>query len=232
MIDYLYYCHHVRHEDNSNNNAVKILKKAFLIYINKCLVAPHVDENENDFMNSLENAYKANKIEVNLQLSKILKSEISSESDWNIVLSYIRQIISILGIKYTLMRNDEFIKYQANALCRSQTFNSLNYSYNMRNIEINLDSIHGVKGETHLATLILESYYRTHNIKKVKETILSNKKTKTTDYRHRVHYVAFTRPKGLLCITLLKEHVNDKDIEKLSLDWEIIDLESLLEDNF
>ena len=96
----------------------------------------------------------------------------------------------------------------------------------IRGRRIEFDTIHGVKGETHDATLYLETdrqrasdlnrilpYY---GVGKIGESYLF-------DYSRKLAYVGMSRPKKLLCVAM-----QDKTYEKskgvFTDDWEIIDL--------
>ncbi|WP_298769735.1 UvrD-helicase domain-containing protein [uncultured Shewanella sp.] len=100
---------------------------------------------------------------------------------------------------------------------------------NGRIIENEVATIHSVKGETHAATLVLETKNHEFDIGKLIEYILGDKSTKPIGVRKpkfmKQLYVAFSRPKNLLCVALDKsrfpiEHVNKKEYAG----WKIIDL--------
>lgn len=70
-----------------------------------------------------------------------------------------------------------------------------------RQVNIHLDSIHGVKGQTHLATLLLDTYYNGHFFKKLLTFLLSTK-CKNSNPPLEQAYVAMTRPTHLLCLAI------------------------------
>jgi len=73
-------------------------------------------------------------------------------------------------------------------------------------VDIRLGSIHSVKGETHLATLVLETYRYAHMLESVVDTLCGTPiKPMAKDIqkaRARLAYVAMTRPTHLLCLAL------------------------------
>lgn len=96
----------------------------------------------------------------------------------------------------------------------------------IRGRRIEFDTIHGVKGETHDATLYLETdrqgasdlnrilpYY---GIGRVGSSNLF-------DYSRKLAYVGMSRPKKLLCVAM-QAKTYEKSKEVFSTDWEIIDL--------
>ena len=89
------------------------------------------------------------------------------------------------------------------------------------NITLRFGSIHSVKGETHTATLVVDTFNDGHHLAKLKPWLLGEKahgttETKTLKARMRLHYVASTRPTKLLCLALRKDLVNENEIEALT----------------
>ena len=74
-------------------------------------------------------------------------------------------------------------------------------------VTIRVGSIHSVKGETHTATLVLETYFRDHHLSRLKPWLLGAKsggagQGKIITSSLKQHYVAFTRPTHLLCVAM------------------------------
>ncbi|MCS4244120.1 hypothetical protein M2418_003661 [Rhizobium sp. BIGb0125] len=74
-------------------------------------------------------------------------------------------------------------------------------------VKIRLGSIHSVKGETHTATLVLDSFFHDHHLSALKPWILGGKAGKGAEGsriqgRLKLHYVAMTRPAQLLCLAM------------------------------
>ncbi len=87
-------------------------------------------------------------------------------------------------------------------------------------ITVRLGSIHSVKGETHTATLVLESFNRTHHLKALKRWLLGTKtgggnENASTLRRLKLHYVAMTRPSRLLCVAMRADSFSDAEIDTL-----------------
>ena len=87
-------------------------------------------------------------------------------------------------------------------------------------VEIRVGSIHAVKGETHMATLVLETFYRTHHLSALKAWLTGRKtggngETPGTKSRLRLHYVAMSRPSHLLCIAMRADTLNDQEIGQI-----------------
>jgi hypothetical protein len=100
-------------------------------------------------------------------------------------------------------------------------------------VDIRLGSIHSVKGETHTATLVLDTFHLSHNLKSLKPWLLGKRvgdvDTKVTAidrYRLKQHYVAMTRPSQLLCLATRIDFLNTKEIAALRSTWRIADVTS------
>ena len=87
-------------------------------------------------------------------------------------------------------------------------------------VKIQVGSIHSVKGETHTATLVLETFYRAHHLRKLKDWLVGAKsggegEDDATRARLRQHYVAMSRPTHLLCLAMRDDALDDSEIDGL-----------------
>jgi DNA helicase-2/ATP-dependent DNA helicase PcrA len=87
-----------------------------------------------------------------------------------------------------------------------------------KEVTIHLGSIHAVKGETHTATLVLETFWHAHNLSSIKDWLIGKRSggagAKAREInRLKLHYVAMTRPSHLICIAMTKQGLlsNAKD---------------------
>ncbi|MGY5263559.1 UvrD-helicase domain-containing protein [Lactiplantibacillus plantarum] len=101
--------------------------------------------------------------------------------------------------------------------------NSFIFSHKDRQVEIKLGSIHSVKGQTHLATLLLETFLKTHDVKKILPFLEGKESKNSNDERMSLNYVALTRAKGMVCIALPESEISDKDEHLLrACGWDFI----------
>lgn len=97
-------------------------------------------------------------------------------------------------------------------------------------IQITIGSIHSVKGQTHTATLILETYFKKHYLEALKAWLLGQKSGKGREglenmRRLKLHYVAMTRPSHLLCLAMREDTFKDTELETLTeKGWRIVRL--------
>lgn len=96
-------------------------------------------------------------------------------------------------------------------------------------VRIRLGSIHSVKGETHTATLVLDSFFHKHHLSELKPWLLGERnggmKQKLRGRpelegsrmlgRLKLHYVAMTRPSHLLCLAMRRDAFIDSELEIL-----------------
>ena len=113
--------------------------------------------------------------------------------------------------------------------------NFYRYTEGGKTVKIRVGSIHSVKGETHDATLVLETYWHDHNLHSILNWLCDARRgCRNVGVRIRnrlkIHYVAMTRPSYLLCLAMKKTsfenakgEVNSEIFDKLSnLGWSIV----------
>lgn len=98
----------------------------------------------------------------------------------------------------------------------------------IRERRIEFNTIHGVKGETHDATLYLETDRKgASDLKRILPYYGAGKlgTSKLFDYSRKLAYVGMSRPRKLLCVAMQsKTYENSKGV--FDDEWEIIDLRS------
>lgn len=116
----------------------------------------------------------------------------------------------------------------------ARTDNLFSYPPDEPKVHVRLGSIHSVKGETHTATLVLESYFHDHHFEVLKPWLLGSRSGgfKSGNKlegprllgRLRLHYVAMTRPSHLLCVGMRKDCFVDEEIAILrARGWHVVD---------
>lgn len=116
---------------------------------------------------------------------------------------------------------------------KAQSANVLNYTADGKEIQILIDTIHGVKGETHTATLYLETYYYNDAgksyesqrlIEQIKGNRIKGKIGKRIMESLKMAYVGMSRPTDLLCFAVHQDHLTEDDFSELEANWDIIPL--------
>lgn len=95
-------------------------------------------------------------------------------------------------------------------------------------VQIRVGSIHSVKGQTHTATLVMETYYHEHQLKALKPWLLGQKRGKGKEKGVRIlsrlkqHYVAMTRPSHLLCLAMREDTFTTEELARLQhVPWRV-----------
>jgi len=93
-------------------------------------------------------------------------------------------------------------------------------------LPIRFDSIHGVKGETHAATLVVETFAKQHDLKELLPVLTAAQHGSQMRDSARGHckrvFVGMSRPSHLLCLAISAEHIADAQITALATSgWKI-----------
>ena len=121
---------------------------------------------------------------------------------------------------------------------RDHTYSTKNNIFEKDGIKIEVTTVHSAKGQTHTATLYMESYYyqdgRGDNVKsyesqRLLEQIKGNKIENMNDrgkQSTKMVYVGFSRPTHLLCFAVHKDRFREDDFKDK---WEITDITEYVE---
>lgn len=150
--------------------------------------------------------------------------------NWSNEENYVPKIIN---------KSKEFINKEFDFLISVE--NSKKEKTQTTEIDIKVSSVHAVKGQTHCATMYIESSYYKYETKKaqIKDILLgkdhtfkigekgkgknAGEKDAQAKQALKMMYVGFSRPTHLLCFVVLKENVKD-DIQNFkSKGWEVIE---------
>src|SRR5699024_160481 len=135
--------------------------------------------------------------------------------------------ITISNLEFSKWTELKDISLESVESLKDYSTNTFHYEYDNRKVAINLDSIHGVKGKTHLSTLILETFRNSHRLKNILpffyDSTCKKKVPQSKIDNLKCHYVAMTRPRGLLCLAIPFEKISAAEIKKLhTMGWNII----------
>ncbi|MUL10534.1 UvrD-helicase domain-containing protein [Aliivibrio fischeri] len=167
--------------------------------------------------------------EINQNIIGIQRSDLTCSNDWR---NNIKNLLTALGLLDSYDVLTDFISYAAPCAVADDEFVSANmYTEEVdgRNICIEVDTIHSVKGETHAATLILETKFYEYDVEQMLDYIIGTKKTKPKGVRKpkfmKQLYVAMTRPKHLVGLVIDKSRIPEAKREiAIASGWNIIDL--------
>lgn len=165
-------------------------------------------------------------------MQDLLLSEIHDETEWDTVKEKIKKMLEFFNLSFNANVRS-FLKWTPIADSNSKddipiSKENLYYYRDAetgRTVSLEFGSIHSVKGRTHLATLVLETFSGAHNIKSILGYLCGkspHKFTPTNSKRLKCQYVAMTRATALLCMAIPIEFV-DVECQKLLIKngWEI-----------
>lgn len=96
---------------------------------------------------------------------------------------------------------------------------SYRYCEDARYVDIDVGTIHSAKGQTHTATLVMETFYKQHDLGSLLPWILRDEcgsgphARKEEKERMRLVYTAMTRPSHLLCLAMRREAITQDSAE-------------------
>ena len=90
-------------------------------------------------------------------------------------------------------------------------------------MEIPSATVHSVKGETHAATLFLETLYHKYDSEYIADALCGDvfRGNKYAKSAVKVAYVAMSRPKYLLAYAIHRSRYSKLKAEKLKLIWDV-----------
>ncbi|WP_421383156.1 UvrD-helicase domain-containing protein [Bacillus salacetis] len=110
------------------------------------------------------------------------------------------------------------------------TNNVFHYTQGENNtIEIYIDTVAGVKGETHAATLFLETNYYSYDVKQLIGAFkgeMKGKRGKREISALKHAYVAMSRPTDLLCVAAQRSSIEGHEEELSSAGWDLVYVQS------
>ncbi|MCK4270577.1 MAG: UvrD-helicase domain-containing protein [Methanogenium sp.] len=219
MIDYLKLSINLVNETNEFHYGLNLFSKGLIRYIN--------ENNETKMINNIRNPYRFISNDLSLKnkenkdylewLYNLFKLEDLNEDKWNkdIKPELLKLVQTIT--KSDLPRNISFFNWNDSSDSISSNERNISTSnhfiFNEENnqIKIKLGSIHSIKGQTHFATLVLDTFWNGRNNKTNMIYLIDwltgdNKgipdSQKNQNNRLKCHYVAMTRPTDILCLAL------------------------------
>ena len=204
----------------------------------------YININSNNHIPATSNAFSAiiKQIPVSEQLNfrKLLKEilimPIIIKLEWSAIVTKIHNLVdnqfAIKGARSDILDWTLALDDNGEEKTSKDSANCFRYTdtESERSVCIHLGSIHSVKGRTHLATLVVETYWHNHNIYSILPWLYNNppkgKRGVRNTMRLKCHYVALSRAKGLICIALPSDDIKKDEISKLqTVGWNIIELQ-------
>lgn len=219
---------------------VKEVRKSLLSIICKCLRLCKVKHPVTGFyftpftlyqyLNSLDDLRISKKINDNITkwITSISQTEILKRE----IETYVSDLLETIGGQVNEDLKQFFTNPELEAASEKVENRIYSFATNGQEVQIHFDTIHGVKGETHSATLYLETFNRVYDIgSKILEFIISTERQRTRQrandaFRKRLPlgYVAMTRATHFICLAVHKDRYteNHKTYFDNSSEWNVI----------
>ena len=142
---------------------------------------------------------------------------------------YMNTFVNIFDKRNTLQKSSDFLNQEDISLQVIE--NTQNNIYLEEDFNIEIVTVHSVKGQTHCATLYLESFYyndggKSYESQRLADAFLGNaiqSPAKRVQQSLKMVYVGFSRPTNLLCVAIHKDRFNEY-LSQINKDiWEIVD---------
>lgn len=231
------------HFYDKKQTTLSMIRKNIFHALLKILRIENISTNENrlytisNLINYLKVNSERNYADLNLKVYQCCLKVIRNEKNQALsdLQTYIPVFISYFKENHRLSSKcSDFINNDTTGIDRtSQNHSSVSNMIEENNLKIEITSVHSVKGQTHDATLYLESYYyedgkgsnaKSYESQRLANQFLGNPFNLTTERAKqstKMVYVGFSRATQLLCIAIHKDRFEqylntiDRDI------WEI-----------
>lgn len=215
---------------NILNAFLKILR---LENINTTDDRPYTKKILIDFIHD-KDIQKYDELNLNLYNWSIGIIQEKTEDVWNGIKAYVPTLLEMFD--KTISASSDFINTDnAELPYEDAEILAPTNHYKEEGLEIEITSIHAVKGQTHCATLYLESYFqkdgngpnaKSYESQRLKDQFLGTQIQSTVGDRvkqsTKMAYVGFSRPTDLLCIAIHQDRFNAlKDTINTDM-WEIV----------
>jgi len=154
--------------------------------------------------------YKDFRNNIYIWIKRILKNE-SVDLLYEDIKNYFLLNIKKIWNNFNEIKCKDFIENKSVELSKEELECNNIYKSEKYNIEIELGTVHSVKGETHAATLYLETFYYDYDSNRIKSFICGeyekNKIKGRVKENLKIAYVAMSRPTHFLCLALHSERI-------------------------
>lgn len=162
---------------------------------------------------------------INIKLAEWCLDLYNDKSIFNDLKCFIRnEFFDILGIEVDEEVNDFLIASDLEEESTIEVKKDFTNIYEYESINIKIGTVHSVKGETHTATLYLETFWYKYEFERLIKYLKSSPAKKPSirvKTNLKIAFVGMSRPSDLLCVAIHEKRVNDhvKDLKKSG--WEI-----------
>ena len=162
---------------------------------------------------------------------------IMSESPYNVdkhvfdgVKKFIEELIPLCNKDVNIRIISSFLATKEASFYTTKSSEQSSNIYRDEDVDIEIATVHSVKGETHIATLYLETKYHNYESEHFGPQLygipyIARNGDSFVKSALKVAYVGMSRPKFLLCYAIKTERFNQLDMVKLKNIWDVRKIE-------
>lgn len=203
---------------NTKSILPKDYRKTLLAIVTEYLKVENIKNDDRFFtitslLKHLKENYKDVYSDLKLKLVESVQKLNNDECPYEILKEKIQNILVIFEKSIDEEKLQSIIKNHKLEVTQKTNQNKYKYSNGDTDFDIDISTIHKAKGETHTATLVLETFNRTYDLKQLLKLVKGQNinSSSTIDMKKKLLYVAMSRPTHLLCLAMNKEHISDDD---------------------
>lgn len=208
-----------KQSSQSLSEAIEWIAKGIRFYINNSTLI-RISYKKNDWYSLLNEIDPEQQLAYRKEFQRLLSLNCNTEAEWE---QSAKELMSFCEKWFDAkLQKPRSIMWTDGKPEREDKLSSNTVRYigkSGRTVDILLGSIHSEKGRTHLATLVLDTFWYGRNIISILPWVTGSKKEGKIGERDlkrlRCHYVAFTRPRGLLCVAIPANTISSETIESL-----------------
>ncbi|UZE97641.1 UvrD-helicase domain-containing protein [Alkalimarinus alittae] len=161
----------------------------------------------------------------------VLSLQFKDFTDEGVWIENLVPLIDLLELDIDNPGVSEFTSFKEREITTAEDSSSLNIcsvKRNGRSVDVEISTIHSVKGETHAATLVLETQFHQYDIGQMMDYLVGVKTDSPLKRKAKFMkqlYVAMTRPKHLVCLAIDESRFSGVNRERaIQQGWNIKDL--------
>jgi len=242
LIAYIRLAQHLSKSTGECNGACRLITRGIseLIRLVRPEAIPRRVRTSRWIMEELKSDTEAIKSLRNLLWDWLVQAQPLVKGDWPKVVNALRSALTPILSGEWNDTAEKFcrwsIKEPATSLLtkstRSTAPNVYRFEHNGRFVNIEVGTIHSAKGQSHIATLVVETFAWKHDLTDLlpwlsgRNTGTERKGGQRREERMRLVYTAMTRPSHLLCLALRRRAVDGKTRgDLIDRGWKVVDLE-------
>lgn len=144
------------------------------------------------------------------------------------VFEQITQYLSEVWLPQFNINKDKVNEFLANPMEQMEDISSMGNIYTSDGIDVQVGTVHSVKGQTHTATLFLECFNNGFNANQIIEYLTGNQADKVKGAKNKgnalkIAYVAMSRPTHFLCAAFHKDRIPTTAHKQLTeIGWSLV----------